>query len=423
MTRKSGVKAVLWMLPGAAVMLSFILVAAHFYKEQNPAEQLAFKARRVDLVGRMQLALASASEAEKSAVLAITDQDSQTFADQARAATAQLEQERRELEELLKAGGTKSEKDLLAQFSEVFAELQRIDNEVLSLAVKNTNLKAYSLAFGPAADALEEMDAALSRVVAAHADSPDAKKVMLLAFGARIGALRIQTLLPPHIAEESDQKMDELEALMAKEDKQVRQDLDGLAALPELEGDADLATAVSRYARFTKIKTQILALSRENTNVRSLAISLNQKRKAMILCQDALSALKQAILEEPIAGVTYGPPPTPGSYTDSPSSLYLRCRYAALLDVPPGTPASSPRCRPGHPAEGWVGHLEFESVLDHREYGEVKAKQRKSGNKDLFFQLFRTCADVTDAHLSCRTQPSFGWSMAMRRQSKKLHHP
>jgi hypothetical protein len=308
---KPGVKAVLWMVPGAALMLLFVLVAAHFYKEQNPAEQLAFKARRVDLVARMQVSLASASEAEKSAVLAITDEESQKFADQARATTTQLDKECRELEDLVKAGGTQGEKELLARFSQVFTDLQRIDNEVLNLAVKNTNVKAYSLAFGPAAEAVKEMNAALSRLVAAHADSQEAKRVMLLAFGAQTGALRIQTLLPPHIAEESNQKMDALEAQMAKEDKQVRKDLDGLATLPELSGDVDLATAVSRYTRFTKIKTQILALSRENTNVRSLAISLNQKRKTMLLCQEALIALKQAILEEPIAGVTYGPPAHP----------------------------------------------------------------------------------------------------------------
>ncbi len=42
-----------------------------------------------------------------------------------------------------------------------------------------------------------------------------------------------------------------------------------------------------------------------------LALSLNQKRKAMILCLDALNTLRQAILEEPIAGVTYGRPPSP----------------------------------------------------------------------------------------------------------------
>ena len=236
MTTKPGTRAIFWMIPGATLMLVFVLVAAHFYKPENPAEKLASKAKRVDLVSRMQVALASASEAEKSAVLAITDEESQRFADQARATTAELERERRELEELLKAGGTRNEKDLLTRFSQVFTEFQRIDDEVLSLAVKNTNLKAYSLAFGPAADAVKEMNAALSRLVAAHADSPEAKKLMLLAFGAEISALRIQTLLSPHIAEESDQKMDTLEAQIAKEDMQVRKDLGGLTALPGLSG-------------------------------------------------------------------------------------------------------------------------------------------------------------------------------------------
>ncbi len=299
MTLNPGIKAVLWMIPGAALMLLLVLVTGHFGKERSPVEQLELRAKRSELVDRMRLALASASEAEKSAVLAVTDQDSQRFADHARAATADLERERRELEGLLEAGGTQGEKDIFAQFSRAFAELRRIDNDLLRLAVKNTNLKAYSLAFGPAAGALDEMNAALSRLVAAHASSPETKKVMLLAFDAEIGALRSQTLLPPHIAEESDQKMDALEARMAKEDEQVRKGLDGLAALSELSGDADLATAVSRYAQFSRIKAQILALSRENTNVRSLTISLNQKRKVMLVCHGTLSALKQAIQEVP----------------------------------------------------------------------------------------------------------------------------
>ena len=222
-------------------------------------------------------------------------------------------------EELLKTGGTKGEKDLLAQFSQAFTEFQRVDADLLSLAVKNTNIKAYGLAFGPAANQVGAMNAALSRIVAANADSPEAKRVMLLAFGAEIAVLRIQTLLAPHIAEENDRKMYRMEALMAREDDRIRKDLDGLAAHPSVRGDPDLTQAASHYARFTRIRTQILALSRENTNVRSLAISLNEKRKVMLLCQATLDALRQAILDEPIAGVTYGQPADPDSPTQPPN--------------------------------------------------------------------------------------------------------
>jgi hypothetical protein len=307
---RPGFSDALWIAAGAAILLLILLVLL-FGKQPNPDAELVFKAQRVDLVGRMQLGVASASEAEKSAVLAITDQESQAFADQARASTADVERERRELIELLNRGGTQGEKDLLGEFSQRFTEFQRIDNELLSLAVKNTNLKAYSLAFGPAATALQEMNAALARLVAANADSSEAKTMMPLAFGAQVSALRIQTLLPPHIAEESDEKMDELEALMAKEDTQVRKSLEGLAAIPKFSRDPELATATARYAEFSNIRTQILPLSRENTNVRSLSISLNQKRKVMLVCQAALSALQDAVLAEPIAGTTYGTPVRP----------------------------------------------------------------------------------------------------------------
>ena len=313
MTIKSGIKEFLWIATGTVILFVGIFLVFHFHTEQNRAEQLAFKTKRVDLVAQMRLTLASASEAEKSAVLAVTDQDSQTFADQSRAATAEVERERKDLGELLAAGGTQGEKNVFAQFSKVFTDLQHIDNDLLGLAVKNTNIKAYSLAFGPAADALKEMDTVLSKLVAKSAGSPEAGNVALLAFGAQTAALRIQTLLAPHIAEESDKKMDELEALMTKEDQEVRKDLDGLVSFQKLRGDPDLEMATSDYARFSEVRGRILVLSRENTNVRSLAMSLDQKRKVLFQCQDVLSALQQAIQKEPIAGVNYESVPNPRS--------------------------------------------------------------------------------------------------------------
>ncbi len=300
MNVKPRIQDVVWMAAGAGLLLIVMLAVLHFQKGQDPAAQLVSKSMRIQLVAQMQLGLTSASEAEKSAVLAITDEDSQKFADQARAVTAEVERHRAELAELLAQTGMDGEKDLLTQFTADFADFQRIDRDLLALAVKNTNLKASSLAFGSAAAAVKEMDAALAQLTA------DDVKVMRLADNTRIAAWRLLALIPPHIAEESDQKMDEMESQMDKEDRQVRHSLDELAAIPAMAGNPDLKTATAGYGRFSETRSQILKLSRENTNVRSLSISLNQKRKVMVVCQASLDALQQAIQAEPVAGINYG---------------------------------------------------------------------------------------------------------------------
>lgn len=307
---RSGLREFLWMAAGAAVLAAVVGTVMHFRDDRTPSEQIAERSRRAAAVDRMSSALGIASEAEKSAVLAVTDEDSKRFADEARAATADVERGRQDLAALLAEGGTADERAALARFSESFADLRRIDDGLLGLAVRNTNLKATALAFGPAADAIGEMTAALDRIAAGDAGAPGARAA-LLAREAEVGVLRLQALLAPHIAEESDAKMDELERRMDGEDAAVRRGLDGLAAIPEVARSADVAAAVAAYARFAGVRKQIVALSRENTNVRSLSISLDRKRKAMGLCREALSALRQAVEDEPVPGLTHGPPARP----------------------------------------------------------------------------------------------------------------
>jgi hypothetical protein len=311
MTMSPGFRNFLWMTAGASVFLAVWVAAMRFYKDPDCAGQFLFKAKRIELVGEMREALASASEAEKSAVMAITDSDSQIFADQARVSSALVENKSTELMSQLDAGGTGREKDVLAQFSQAFAELKRIDYDLLSLAVQNSNVKAYNLAFGPAVAELNKMDVALSKMMAENADSASAsaKQIMLLASIAQSAALRIQTYLAPHVAEENDQKMDELETMMTNQDQKVRSSLRELVGI--LGETPDLKTALSRYAQHAKLRAQIIKLSRENTNVRSLSISLNQKRKAMFACQAALTTLEQAIQEEPTETMNCGIPANP----------------------------------------------------------------------------------------------------------------
>jgi hypothetical protein len=56
-----------------------------------------------------------------------------------------------------------------------------------------------------------------------------------------------------------------------------------------------LADAAAALARFLNVNADIIALSRKNTNVRSLALSLGRKRVVTAECEDQLRALGEAL--------------------------------------------------------------------------------------------------------------------------------
>jgi hypothetical protein len=59
--------------------------------------------------------------------------------------------------------------------------------------------------------------------------------------------------------------------------------------------DLQAPDAVAAFDRFIKINDEIIALSRRNSNVRSLALSLGRKRMVTAECEDDLRALEQAL--------------------------------------------------------------------------------------------------------------------------------
>ena len=63
-----------------------------------------------------------------------------------------------------------------------------------------------------------------------------------------------------------------------------------------------LDAAVAALARFMDLNAQIIALSRRNTNVRSLALSLDQKREIVVKCEDTLRTLRTALEKREYAG-------------------------------------------------------------------------------------------------------------------------
>lgn len=285
---------------GVAISLAFLLFfVASFFLSQDDSNRIRTEfersAKKTQLVQIMRSEILASAEAEKSSVMADTDEASKAFAEQSMQASQNMEKARIDIEALIEKNS--KEAKLFDDFSSCSDRLREIDQEVLSLAVQNTNLKALRLSFVPAAGAIRHMEEVLNQLIDSVVSYPDAAGLIRLASKALTGALNIHTLQAPHIAETTDAGMDAIEANMKQLDEQVLDALNRLDALVGESGKPAIDEAWKSYRDFQAINAEIIDLSRRNSNVRSFAVSLGQKRITMAQCLDLLNALRDAVQE------------------------------------------------------------------------------------------------------------------------------
>jgi hypothetical protein len=289
-----------YILGGIAVLLALVLLVTWArrsrHEDQRWLESVFQQTiQKNQLVDTIRINLLASAEAEKSAVMANTDEASQDFADQSVRASQTVETARRELGRLIEGQNNRREGELFSQFSSCWEKLQELDREILPLAVQNTNLKALRLSFVPAHEDLKRMEAALNQLMDGSASASDALSITRLASEASIAALNIYALEAPHIAETTEARMNEIEAAMQRLDAQVNDALNSLQAQVGATGRPFVEAAWTSYRDFQKINSEIIDLSRRNSNIRSFAMSLGQKRNLMAQCQDLLTALQEAV--------------------------------------------------------------------------------------------------------------------------------
>jgi hypothetical protein len=243
-----------------------------------------------------------AADAANRSVMADTDEASVTFAKEAGQATASIQKDIDALNPLLSTLGYSDEARLLKEFSDRFAEYQALDRRILDLAVENTNLKAQRLAFGPAQEAANAFRDALKALGASVPDK-DRWHVEALVARAVTTVREIQVLQAPHIADADEAVMTRMETEMATSEMEARRSLDALRAGAPPASKPHLDAAAAALARFMDLNAQIIALSRRNTNVRSLALSLDQKRTITVSCEDRLRALQTALARRGYTGM------------------------------------------------------------------------------------------------------------------------
>jgi hypothetical protein len=273
-----------WVIIGAAVGL------AGTGCDVNKA--LAGLSEARDLAADLHVQFAKAADASNRAVMAPTDESSVAFAREAEQAKQAIKKDSAALKPLLQTLGYSDESRLLGEFDQRFAAYATLDNTILEMAVENTNLKAQRLSFSPAQKEADTFRDALESVSADRASNWQVKALV----AAAVAAVReIQALQAPHIAEADDAVMTRIDQRMATSATGARKALASLRPLVPPASRPKLADAEAALDRFMNVHQEITALSRRNTNVRSLVLSLTDKTKMTTACEESLMALRASL--------------------------------------------------------------------------------------------------------------------------------
>jgi hypothetical protein len=284
------------LLLGWGIALVVILSALFAWNSKNLESTRTVYATLLEkkrVIDQMRIFMAKSIEMEKNAVMALTDQESMEYAKQSRAASDTVAQNLITMRALISAAP--NEQKLLDEFTTCWTELGKVDQDILQLAVENTNLKAAALSREKGGEIMQRFESALDAIRASLKDSPREGEAAALASRAMIAALKILNLHGPHIIETDEKKMDQLEARMTTEEAAARQ---SLAALEEVLAPAkpeSLVEAKADFAELMALTSQVVKLSRQNSNIKSLELSMGRKRIIAAQCDEVLAALQEAV--------------------------------------------------------------------------------------------------------------------------------
>jgi hypothetical protein len=284
------------LLPPLGFALSLLVITLtvplSFGCQRGPATVMAELTEANRLAADLRVQFNKGADASNRAVMADTDEASVAFAHDAEQLGAAVERDVGALSPLLK-GLPAGESQILENFGRQFLDYRKVDSDILALAVENTNLKAQRLSFGPVKGAADRFKAVLELPTTLSA--PERCRGEALVARAEIAVRELQTLQGPHIASADDAAMAAMEKEMTTLDGSV---VEALTALSGLIEPTKLGAARAAFDEFKSLGDQVVQLSRRNSNVRSLDLSLRVKPPLTAACDDSLRALQLALASE-----------------------------------------------------------------------------------------------------------------------------
>jgi methyl-accepting chemotaxis protein len=294
----------------AATAVAIAAVGIHQLGTVNSQLQnlVEVTAREIDLCERMRLELLQAIRAEKNSILSVKDEDSREHAEEAAKAAAAVNRYRQELSRMLDQHASSESRANLAEFNRAWEDFQKIEKQLLALSVQNTNIKATALANSQGLDKVRALVDALNALLGlldkevAEAKEPaqlsKAYKKVRLAGATQYQVLLMDQTLDLHVAGATDEEMSRFEVQLKAQEKEIDANLAQLAEGAEPRERAVLDKAAAQFAAMKEVAGQVAKLSRANTNIRSIQLSMGDARTAAINCDSALARLTEDLTKK-----------------------------------------------------------------------------------------------------------------------------
>lgn len=261
-------------------------------------------ATKVDLSGKMNQDLLAILGAEKSIILATTDEEMNKYADIIQTTSQELEKKLSKLETIV----GESEKVQLEQFNQIYEDYLKVDKEVMNLTRLNTDTKALELSLNETKKAFNSADEVIAAIVEKNNQAlkkaqnlTDLKKI---AERMRISA-RINNDLVEIQREEKNiilAKTPELMEGFVKDSADFQKNLeDRLKSLDRLETEAgkiELANFKSHYEDYIRLHEKVRQLAVQNSNEKAFELASGKGQQLADQAEIMLKGLVEKNLGE-----------------------------------------------------------------------------------------------------------------------------
>ncbi|MGE3728251.1 MAG: hypothetical protein AB7I41_22040 [Candidatus Sericytochromatia bacterium] len=276
------------------LMGGVIYVAAVYH----PPTNLELQQNKTDISLKLLDDLQVAVEAEKNAVLSINREQSQNFVLQVVQASKALDTHRQALDKLAQRQSNATEKQLLAEFDQCWQQFKTLDQRLLTWATQDSNIEAQKWSTSTGRKAWEQFEKALNRLPQEVYTDKVKREIENAIAQSQIASLKILAMHKPHIEAFSEQEMNQWEKEMHIQTALTKQHLNTLARLLSKADVADYQTAYQHWESFLLATQKIVRLSRQNSNLKSIELSLGKKRVIATQCKALLNELKHSYSEQ-----------------------------------------------------------------------------------------------------------------------------